>query len=256
MITSLTIGENGRLGNQMFQYAALLGIARHRGYEFYSPGGRLFDVFKMHSQSEVPLFLPRYRINERQFSFDHQLFDMIPDNIDLSGYFQTEKYWLSVKQEIVRIFQVKDEIIESIPNDLLDFCKNSTFIHVRRTDYLSSNGYHPTFDEEFYTRPLEKGSDIAVFTDDVNWGRKFCSHLESCGNRATLVSDLGLRDIQEFYLMTCCKNAVISNSSFSWWAAYLGPHQRDQKVYAPKTWFGENGPKDTQDLYPAGWIKI
>jgi hypothetical protein len=54
--------------------------------------------------------------------------------------------------------------------------------------------------------------------------------------------------------MTLCKHFIIPNSSFAWWAAWLNTNP-GKIVVAPKKWFN-NGPTDTQDILPEGWIKL
>jgi len=253
MITALTIGTNGRLGNQMFQYAALHGIAKANGYSCWSPGGRLFEVFLMKgAQRERPENLPITRLQESKFSFESRFLTETPDYVDLYGYFQSEKYWSHVRDEILELFSFKEESKE-VPQELLEFCQSSKSLHARRTDYVSSSGYHPTQDFEYYLNLIETGERVSIFTDDSDWGEKLREMCERRGCESRLISKENLKDTQELYLMTNCNGAIIANSSFSWWGAYLGPHQRTQKVFAPRTWFGSNGPQDTDDLYLESW---
>ncbi len=61
-------------------------------------------------------------------------------------------------------------------------------------------------------------------------------------------------ELIDLYIMSLCSGNIIANSSFSWWAAALG--KSDRTVVAPKQWFGPDGPKNWQDIYMEGWIKI
>ena len=101
MIGHNHLGRNGRLGNQMFQYAALRGIAAKHRYEWCIPPSdfrnehkdhQLFDAFKLPSVEHVELFGATY-LEEKSFTFDQELFDTCPDNVNLYGFFQTEKYF-------------------------------------------------------------------------------------------------------------------------------------------------------------------
>ena len=56
------------------------------------------------------------------------------------------------------------------------------------------------------------------------------------------------------YLMSKCRNFIIANSSFSWWAAWLAPRS-DKMVICPKKWFGDSS-INTNDLIPETWIRI
>ena len=62
-------------------------------------------------------------------------------------------------------------------------------------------------------------------------------------------------EINDFLLMVYSDNIVISNSSFSWWGAYLNKNP-NKTIIAPKNWFGPKGPKDIEDIIPKDWIKI
>jgi len=65
----------------------------------------------------------------------------------------------------------------------------------------------------------------------------------------------GRNDIDDFIMMTLCEHNIITNSTFSWWAAWLNAN-KDKVVVTPRQWFGPNGPSDGKDLYVEGWIKV
>ena len=94
------LGSNGRLGNQMFQYAALRGIAAHRGFDWLIPkpdsygdsNYGLFDCFEMSSVQESNFgSLNAQSISTGEFHFVQEFFDTCPDNVNLHDYFTTEK---------------------------------------------------------------------------------------------------------------------------------------------------------------------
>lgn len=251
MITALTIGENGRLGNQMFQYAALIGLARHKGYDSYSPGGRLFEVFNMH-EINAPIAFPNRRLQERQFSFDNYMFENLPDDIDVMGYFQTKKYWAHCESEIRRLFTLQ----KSTSSEVTKACEDACFLHVRRTDYLNVSDYHANLDISYYKSGIAfiEPKRVILLSDDIEWcKREFSAHAFSSHIDLIYADSLSDDDIGDMSIMMSCKDAIIANSSFSWWGAYLGPQQRSGKIVSPSVWFGPAGPKDTQDIYNDEW---
>ena len=117
MLSFNSIGNLGRLANQMFQYASLKGIARHRGYDFCIPpkevfgqidsvvktsDGNIHDVFNL-SHNTVGL-TRNLKYAERMHEFDEEQFNNCPDNVDLFGYYQTEKYFKHIEDEIRKDF--------------------------------------------------------------------------------------------------------------------------------------------------------
>ena len=118
MLTFNGIGSLGRLGNQMFEYAAIRGIAAKHGYEWCIPPGpkedeefndeenqhKLFMAFKMSGVKQVNMHPAPYK-QEGSFTFDQDLFDNCPDNVNLYGYFQSEKYFEMYKKDILKEFE-------------------------------------------------------------------------------------------------------------------------------------------------------
>lgn len=264
MITFNNIGYMGRLGNQMFQMASTIGIARRLGLDPVFPlenfgsqspyshtGCDLLQCFNIPEAFIKPMsdIQINYIYSESVFNYNQEISD-IPDYTALSGYFQTEKYFEHIESEIREIFTFRDSI-ESIAESMDINTNNSVSIHIRRGDYLSSPDHHPTQDAEYYKRSIsEFGSDkiFYIFSDDIEW----CRQIFTGSNFRFIDSGNPYADL---CIMSKLKNHIIANSSFSWWGAWLSG--KDSKVVAPIRWFGPAlANKDTSDIYCKNWIKI
>ena len=123
MIGFNNLGNMGRLGNQMFEYAALRGIAANKGYDWCIPPFHIKGIenysldraFTLQSvQSQNLLVLDNGHapvVGERYFHFDKELFDLCPDHISLNGFFQTEKYFKHIEDEIRKEFTFHEDIV-------------------------------------------------------------------------------------------------------------------------------------------------
>ena len=175
MISFNNLGNLGRLANQMFQYASLKGIARNRGYEFSIPPANVFgkrdpvvataelniyDVFGLDKKNKVGL-IPNQVLMERMHTFDAELFENCPDNIDIFGYYQTQKYFEHIEDEIREDFTFDAELIKSC-KEFLEYTyvfRDVIALHIRRGDYVS-NPNHPSQSMEYYQRGLEMLPDL------------------------------------------------------------------------------------------------
>ena len=257
------LGHLGRLGNQMFQYASLRGIAARRGYDFGIPPSKFEDEWRSHQLFE--LFdlpnLPRSNVKyldggnapiaqERFFHFDQLLFDQCPNDISLFGYFQSEKYFKHIEDSIREDFVFREHILEPC-KEIAEGFDNPVSLHVRRTDYLTNSANHYNLSLEYYEEALKHfdGRQVIVFSDDPEW----CQEQELFSDDRFLVSESGDNKI-DLCLMTFCTSHIIANSSFSWWGAWLA---KSEKVIAPSKWFGpNNADKETKDLIPETWTII
>ena len=261
------LGRLGRIGNQMFQYAALRGIAKKQGVNYCIPlhndavddglgnpnRTELFDCFTMETVSSLNVQMidpSRPIISEGTFHFNGAMFDNQFDWVTLYGFFQSEKYFKHVEETIRKDFTFKDEIREPC-EDMMESIGGERVVglHIRRTDYLTNPNHH-FIGMEYYEKALTHFPDdvqVIVFSDDPQW----CMEQELFADERFMVSESENGYVDQC-LMSMCSDFVIANSSFSWWAAWLGNRG---KVIAPKQWFPSND-KNTEDVYCEGWEVI
>ncbi len=187
------LGNNGRLGNQMFQYAALRGIAAHRGFDFMFPppydsvdNYALHDCFKLTNVNDRNIgFHPSQQYaQEGQFHFNEELYNNVPDGINLYGFYQTMKYWADIENEIRQDFEFKKHIFGPCQEMIESFDERPIMLHVRRGDpnladkrgfkwaYVNLQDQHPTQTIEYYQEALKKfdpRTPVVVFSDSIDW---------------------------------------------------------------------------------------
>jgi hypothetical protein len=269
MIGFNALGRMGRFANQMFQYAALKGISRKIGTDTCIPNHtqavddgignklrtELFDSFDLNTNIGLLNNGHAPVVNERFFHFDEELFNLCPDHVSLQGYFQTEKYFKHIEDEIREEFTFKSEILSPC-KEMISSADNPVALHVRRTDYVTNSANHPPCSLEYYGEALkhfDTDRNIIVFSDDPTW----CNQQELFSDDRFMISE-NTDNRVDLCLMSLCDDFIIANSSFSWWGAWLSTN-KDKKVFAPSQWFGKEGytkDHDTKDLIPDSWTKI
>ncbi|MDK3074211.1 alpha-1,2-fucosyltransferase [Sedimentitalea sp. JM2-8] len=271
---------HGRLGNQMFQYAAARGLAERHGTgvaldsrEAKARGeGVLTRVFDLPLAApdrlpplkrKAPLRYGLWRLTSPAFRRENGLgyntaIETWPDGSYLHGYWQSERYFAHVADAIRRDFRFPGfsssrnaEMAARIGAGL------SVSLHVRRGDYLTL-GAHTLCDQAYYDAALARvleGLDgaptVYVFSDDPDWAKVNlplpCAKVVVDFNGADA-------DFEDMRLMSLCNHNIIGNSSFSWWGAWLNAN-RDKRVAGPARWFGD--PKLVNpDILPDRWAAI
>jgi hypothetical protein len=238
MITYSALGNNGRLGNQLFQYALLLGVQAKLDRNIVLPETigniqlfQCFDIKGCHFFNERDIFSP-CRFEERQFHFDKKVF-RTEDHTDFKGYFQTEKYFEHCRDKVRETFIFKEEIKDRA-NQWIESYKqhNLVSLHVRRTDYVHLPNHHPLCTLDYYKTAIAEFPDahFIIFSDDIEWCK------ENLQIENATFADTG-SDYVDLCVMSMCNHHIIANSSYSWWGAWLNPSET-KRVIAPKIWFG------------------
>lgn len=280
----------GGLGNQMFQYAAAKALARKTGASlqldisgFEKDPLRNFEMDTLNVKAEIaspelieklkdtklrrrlkrllgPL-VPSNQYTEPHFHFDER-FKKLEAPIYLSGYFQSEKYFSEMAEELRREFQPRAPLTGEnlkIAEAIQSAQGKAVSLHVRRGDYandehtMKAHGLTPL---EYYRKALELihkdigACQLFVFSDDPAWTQE---NLKAEDPMVFVTNNQG-KGIEDLRLMTLCDHHIIANSSFSWWGAWLNP-KKPKRVYAPARWF-HGLPHNTKDLIPEGWQKI
>ena len=269
MLSFNELGRKGNLGNQMFQFAGLRGIAHNRGFHWVIPpkgphwihGDQIFELFEMGSLNESRFgfglgstyFSPgkKDRRNSTGFEFDNHLFEEVPDNVNLNAFFQSPKYFSAIQEDIRADFRIKVEKLEMVKKSHPRTRDEFISLHVRRGDYLKFPKHHPVQSIDYYAAALEllPRIQVLVTTDDPKWVRnqklfqQARFHLVESGNSA-----------EDFTIQALANYSIISNSSFSWWGAWLA---KPSQVVAPSTWFGPKlAHQSIVDLYPSEWVVL
>ena len=281
MIVSKIIGG---IGNQMFQYAVAKSVAEKKNeilkldvtaYDSYSLFEYRLDAFNIQesfaSLNEIfslrgadsfinkafrklscGLLYPAYYKEKERTIFDSGVFSK--QLIYLDGYWQNEKYFLDIRDKLLKDFTPKNRLSENAKRHLENIkSSESISIHVRRGDYSN----HPEIgilDIEYYKKAVNyltgKGKEpvFFVFSNDITWCEKNFSFIKN----KVFVSDTKT-EIDDLWLMKNCLHNIIANSSFSWWAAWLNEHE-NKTVISPLKWMAIN--PGNHKWVPDSWLQF
>lgn len=176
-------------------------------------------------------------------------------NTKLNGYFQSEKYFVDFRNEILELFSPTEEITNLLNNKFREILiEDNCSIHVRRGDYVSLPDYYVNLTIDYYKKCVDEiGNDklFLIFSDDIEWCKDNFYFIKN-----KIFVD-NLEDYESLYLMSLCKNNIISNSTFGWWGAWM--NQNNEKiVISSSEWFGPklNHLLNSKDINCENWIKI
>lgn len=183
--------------------------------------------------------------------------EMERKNTIVEGAFQNWRYFDSLKENLCREFTPKEKLNSECTKLIKMMLEsNSVCVHIRRGDYLNSH-YAPFLsicDDNYYKeaisiieRNIEK-PEFFVFTnthEDHIWIQE---NYHFTGKVHYV--DMGNPDYIELFLMSKCKNFIISNSTFSWWAQYLAQN-KDKLIVAPSIWY--RGNDESKQIYMPNW---
>ena len=280
----------GGLGNQMFQYAYARALQK-KGYEikidisafnnYKLHGGYQLDKYNislkkttieetrsLHKSDIISRVLKILClrkdeiIKEKSLLVSNDLLN-VDDNTYVDGYFQSEKYFLAIRKEIVKEFTIKGSLTNytKLVEKWIQDEDNAVSLHVRRGDYISNkkaNVVHGTCSMKYYQNAIKMlnsklhNNKYFIFSDDIKW----CKENLKMNNAIYVDNEEKRIPHEDIYLMSLCSHNIIANSSFSWWGGWLNSNL-EKIVVAPTKWFGnEKTNRNTCDLIPSKWIRM
>jgi len=271
----ITAYLNGGMGNQMFQYAAALAACVRLGGSGLELNASSFanDPMRQYSlglwagvNEPIRLVPPTGDVvRERELPYDAALARTISRSCTLWGYFQSEKWFSGAEEKVVERFVPHPLTVRGLAMErkIRAAGGKSVFLTVRRTDYVTSD-FHGVMPMDYYLRALELVAakvgkpEVFVFSDEPEWCEanfRLPCRMTVAGNfDRTTKSHLGRED-EELWLMSRCAHAIMANSTYSWWGAWMGSDRTGGTVVAPKQWF-INADADSRDIVPERWVRL
>ena len=262
IITTLYYGQG--LGNQLWSWAVLKSIAEKRGFEWgiqckwrfkgkslfkIDLGKKVYGIPSKVPNSKLPVGISNYYVERKILSkndhFDISEFDSqlvtISDNTKIDGIFQSEQY----------IYEFKEKIVDELKLDYLPFHESTRercVMHLRGGDFrthdqlfLKQQYFENAINE---IRKINPEVEILIVTNDVSLAKEFFPDFK-------IISNYGLKEVYsgpdrnidirtklDFAAMQNADYLILSNSSFSWWAAWT--NSRAKKIIGPKYWARHN----------------
>ena len=233
----------GRMGNRMFQYAFGYILAVLKNKSLYHGELPNFGIGSNLKEEQ-----PREIINTKSYGNNYVDIDYLlstEKTVVIDSYLQRAEYYLPYRDLLKKVFKCEN---------LTPINKDKLVLHIRETDYIQLNafigynGYKKIIDTAGY-------SNIIIVTDNSN-----CETVQRLVADGCVLNTTGIvdkfsficdgRGINDFKTLLLSENIAISQSSFSWWAAFLGDHK---EIYFPLT---QNGnlwkalpEKDDIDLF-------
>ena len=286
MITFHKLGQMGRLGNQLFQYAALRGLSLKNGYEVAIPNPQTMD---WHGQTSLldqfnieAVYLNDDNISQIQYmysepswqKYDPTFFE-IPDGSTIEGFFQSTFYFEEFEEQIKKELTPKSELVER-NEEFINKIKSENegyeivSVHVRRGDNMTNGqtGLIQAFEtggmyEQYFNNAKKvfdgKKVKFLIFTGGQRFNEDNSTDVEWCKNffkgDEFLFSE-GQPQIDDFCRIMLCDHNILSHvSSFGWWAAYVNPNP-NKIVVAPEYYHPDEPGLKREKFYPKEFIQV
>ena len=251
----------GQIGNQMFVIAAATSLALDHNAIAVFPGlvcdstnGVPFNFKHVfyHLNTQKPGKI-RYKYWEPSFSYTPIRYKK---NMQIQGYFQSEKYFAHHKKEILELFKPHPEIRIYLEKKYKKLLEHPNLVSFHMRFYNDHNDEAKTYlrcREDFFAKASGLFAEDALFVVFSNKMEECKRLLASSNHKCVFIENESYH--HDLYLMSMCRHNIISNSTFSWWGAYLNSNP-NKIVVAPARWFTEESGLDNKDLMPSEWIKI
>ncbi len=199
------------------------------------------------------------RVEDAAAGYDPRLADLPPGDVRLWGCWQSERYFAADRPALLEefAFRADPDPANRAALDQIRAAGPAVCVHVRRGDYTRPDTLTKPCSPAYYARAFAwmadhvPGAAHFAFSDDPDWVRR---HLPTPPGTTFLSHNVGVNDPEDLRLMSACTHFIIANSTFSWWAAWLG-RAPDKLVVAPRPWYPQPHGSEA-DLVPAAWTRL
>lgn len=269
----IVVKFQGRLGNQIFQYVFAMSISKKLRTCFLIdclPDSTFFKYFESKSISRfkfindflLKLFgkIHKIKIHQKGVDYVNEVQKQFVNAAYYDGFFQSEFFFENIKNTVRQRLIIRKEYRAIFMKKYGQLFNNNKIIaiHCRLGDYLNwgsdeLGGENLTLPKYYYINSLKKidqieNYKIIIVTDDIESIKDKFDFIQN----KIIISD---EEIVDFQILQNAHQLIVSNSSFSWWGAYL--NNKSATVYAPEYWLGFKVKNEyPNSIIPKSWIKI
>ena len=267
----------GGLGNNLFQLATVYSIHKLCDVELQitskTDRGNIgiygqetnLELSKLFSNEFIyndQLILQKYKHVDTDLNNTDYSYSEVPlyDNVCYQGYFQSDKYFLGL--DISKEFKLRSENIDRLKTEYASlFDKKTISLHYRLggyrvTDFMQN--YHKNVSIDYYKQALEVAQynpdeyNILVFSDRMDQCKELLKELDY-----PFYFIQNENNVLDFTMMSLCNVNIVSNSTFSWWAAYMNQNDHKKIIVTESEWFGPGYKHfNLTDTFPSSWIRL
>ena len=279
-ITFSTLGESGGMCSQLQSYAGLLAVAKSNNKKIVFSesmfnkgcGIKIFDLLKIKPNIKPDSFFNNFTLRHINFHirYDESLFNLNPSsNYNLNGRFDLYTYWYNDIKEEINSWEFKDNLQTQAVNRLNKIKeklgnKPTVSIHIRRGDYtLPQNKPLNIIDQDYYLKAIKNFQpskyNFLIFSNDIEYAKGLLE-----GDNIYFVEPKGIdsysytsSEKDDLALLSLCDNHIITNSTYSWWGAYLSKN-KSKKIVCPTNWLEKHHSSSFMNgnHFPPNWINI
>ena len=273
---------DGGLGSQMWQFALGRGIEKKSSLRvsydtsWYARNGKdingrfsrkyeLEEIFKkiqIEKASEVKrwiYYLAFREPTETKFDFYESILNGKSPRY-LGDYFLNAKYIDCQGDELRDLLEFHIELSKedkAILRKILSL-EEAIAVHIRRGDYIGSN--HEVTSERYFVRSMKKISmlrpnvekNFFIFSNDIEWCKQLFGQMDE--KIVFVDNNSNDRGAIDMFLMSNCNHFIISNSSFSWWPAWLSRRSPEKIVIMPEKWLANETSEQRFSMKVDSWL--
>lgn len=195
-------------------------------------------------------FFTKTFVEKKKNEYDSDVFK-IKTSTYFNGYWHNYQYFDKYYDDFIELFTPKNERCANVKNlEKEMYSENSVSVHIRRGDYVMLGWELPFYYYEQAMKKISKELErvrFYIFSDDMIYARE---NIKETENVCFVEYSSDNRTIDDLYLMSKCKHNIVSNSTYSWWGAYLNQN-KEKKIIAPVVY-----PLWKKNRYPESWDKI